>query len=139
MKNNLNETNEQNWLASDVKVVKTERFANEKKVYIEKYPLHYASSEGDLEKVKEFLKKEAVEINEKDHNSFTPLHIAAGQNHWDIVIELLQHGADPNAQDDEGNTPMHLAAEGNDLKILKCLVKNKYGSKGNLKLVNDYD
>ena len=138
MKNFLNhKTNEQKIKENNAKIASE---VSEKENYIKKYPLHYAASQGNLEKVKELLQDQAVEVDARDHNTFTPLHIAAGQNHWDIVIKLLQHDADPNAQDDEGSTPMHLAAQGNNLKILKCLVKNKYGAKkGDIDIVNDYD
>ena len=140
MKNFLNhKTNKQKVKENDAKIV-NEVEINEKENYIQKYPLHYAVSQGDLEKVEEFLQDQVVEVDARDHNTFTPLHIAVGQNHWAIVIKLLQNGADPNAKDDEGSTPMHLAAQGNNLKILKCLVKNKYGSKkGDLNTVNDYE
>ena len=137
MKNFLNhKTNEQKIKENNAKIASE---VSEKENYIKKYPLHYAASQGNLEKVKELLQDQAVEVDARDHNTFTPLHIAAGQNHWDIVIKLLQHDADPNAQDDEGYTPLHLAGQGNNLKILKCLVKNKYGSKkGDINMTNNY-
>ncbi|CAG8609611.1 2990_t:CDS:2, partial [Cetraspora pellucida] len=112
---------------SNVEHNNSEQTANKKEIYLKKYPLHYAVAQGDLDKVKEILQSKTVEVDTKDHNNFTPLHIAAGRENYELVIELLLHGADPNAQDDEGSTPMHSAAEGNNLKLLKCLVKNKYG------------
>jgi ankyrin repeat protein len=118
----------------------SEQSTNKKETYAKNYPLHYAVAHGDLDKAKEILQSKTIEIDAKDHNDFTPLHIATGRENYELVIELLQHGADPNAQDGEGNTPLHFAAEGNNLKILKCLVKNKYGSKkGDINKVNIYD
>lgn len=132
--------NKQTTNESNTKTNKDEQSTNKKETYLKNYPLHHVASHGDLDKVKEILQSGTVMIDAKDHNDFTPLHIAVGQNHYDIVIELLRHGADPNAQDDEGNTPLHFAAEGNNLKLLKCLVKNKYGSKkGDINTVNIYD
>ncbi|KLL05002.1 MAG: ankyrin repeat protein [Mycoplasmataceae bacterium RV_VA103A] len=132
--------NKQKANESNTKPSKNEQVANKKEKYLKNYPLHHAASRGDLVKVKEILQSETVMIDAKDHNDFTPLHIAVGQDHYDIVIELLKHGADPNAQDDGDNTPLHFAAEGNNLKLLKCLVKNKYGSKkGDINKVNICD
>jgi|SRR6185436_5671597 len=141
MKNKLNKTDKQKQLASNTETTKTEYSLriNKKEFYIKKYPLHYAASQGDLEKVKKILQNKEIEVDARNHNTFTPLHIASGQDYLDIAVELLQHDADPNAQDEEGNTPCHFAAEGNNLKILKCLVKNKYGSKkGDINMTNNY-
>src|SRR5689334_13810264 len=100
MKNKLNKTDKQKQLASN-----TEYSLNKKEFYIKKYPLHYAASQGDLEKVKKILQNKEIEVDARNHNTFTPLHIASGQDCLDITVELLQHDADPNAQDEEGNTP----------------------------------
>ncbi|CAG8688538.1 4543_t:CDS:10, partial [Racocetra persica] len=105
---------------SDIKTNKDEQSTNKKEAYLKNYPLHYAVAQGDLGKVKEILQSKTVEVDDKDHNNFTPLHIAVGRENHNIVIELLQHGADPNTQDDEGSTPMHSAAEGNNLKLLNA-------------------
>src|SRR5436309_68529 len=79
-----------------VKVRKPVDENDEKQNYIKKYPLHYAVSQGDLKKVAELLQDQTIGIDSRDHNIFTPLHIAVGQDHCDIVIKLLVHGADPN-------------------------------------------
>ncbi|CAG8668590.1 7982_t:CDS:1, partial [Ambispora gerdemannii] len=78
-----------------------EQSANKKETYIKNYPLHYAVAQSNIFKVKEILQSKTVEVDAKDHNDFTPLHIVAGQENYELVVELLQHGADPNAQDGE--------------------------------------
>ncbi|CAG8799687.1 13556_t:CDS:1, partial [Cetraspora pellucida] len=61
------------------------------------------------------------------------------RDYLEMTKLLLASQANPNAQDGEGNTPLHFAAEGNNLKLLKCLVKNKYGnSKGDINALNNY-
>ncbi|CAG8499539.1 2683_t:CDS:10, partial [Racocetra persica] len=119
----------------NAKTNKDKQLSDKKEKYLKNYPLHYAVSRGDLDKTKEILQSKTVEIESRDHNDFTPLHIAAGQEKYDLVIELLKHGADPNAHDDEGSTPLHFAAEGNNLRLLKCLVKNNVSSG----IVNEVD
>ncbi|VDP10505.1 unnamed protein product [Soboliphyme baturini] len=58
------------------------------------------------------------EVDEKD----TPLHMAAAWGLRDVVIELLAHGADVNAQDKMGRTPLHIAVENQHLEICRLLL-----------------
>ena len=45
----------------------------------------------------------------KNRNKFTPLLVAAKENHFEVMELLLQAGADPNTQDPlSGMTPLHL-------------------------------
>jgi ankyrin repeat protein len=57
--------------------------------------LHKAAFAGDVERVKELLKKGA-DPNTKDKKGRTPLHAAAYKGHVEVVKLLLEHGADPN-------------------------------------------
>jgi ankyrin repeat protein len=78
-----------------------------------------AASNGDLQKVKEILRtnpKLACEPGEG------PIHWAAKCNHVDIMVELMKHGADPNAPDCEGRTPLHYAAE-DSLQAARFLIQ----------------
>jgi ankyrin repeat protein len=74
--------------------------------------LHKAALEGDVERVKELLKK-GTGPNAQDEKGRTPLHIAAYKGHVDVVKLLLVYGADPTVKDKDGKTPLDLArAEG---------------------------
>uniref|UniRef100_A0A8D0FZY0 Uncharacterized protein n=1 Tax=Strix occidentalis caurina TaxID=311401 RepID=A0A8D0FZY0_STROC len=44
------------------------------------------------------------------HDDQTPLHISARLGKADIVQQLLQQGASPNAATTSGYTPLHLSA-----------------------------
>ena len=47
--------------------------------------------------------------NTKNRNAFTPLLVAAKENHFEVMDILLGAGADPNSQDPlSGMTPLHL-------------------------------
>ena len=73
-------------------------------------PIHHAAYEGDLEKVKEILDKNPNQINVQDVQDFTPLHLASGKGHIEIVEFLLNHGADTESETCTGHTPLMFAA-----------------------------
>lgn len=56
----------------------------------EKFPLHEAVKEGNIEKVKLYL-SEGVNINESDYDAKTPLHLAIEGNYYKIFQLLLTH------------------------------------------------
>ncbi len=87
--------------------------------------LHDAAYYGDLERVKELLKKGA-DPNIKNYEGWTPLHIAASKGHVDIARLLLEHGADPDAEDNYGFTPLHTAAYKGRVDMVKLLLE--YGA-----------
>ena len=81
-----------------------------------------AVSKVQLSKVKDLINRGA-DVNTKDKNGKTILHIAIENNYEDIVKFLIQNKADVNIKDNDGNTPLHLAVKnGNDF-IVKLLLK----------------
>ena len=71
--------------------------------------LRYAASRGDLAEVERLLKAGA-DVNAKDNDGWTPLHMAAAFNPSPAVLEvLLKAGADPRAIDSDGKTPHAVA------------------------------
>jgi ankyrin repeat protein len=76
-----------------------------------------AAREGYVEKVKDLLARGA------DPNAIrlgtTPLHIAAGHGHFDIVKILVENGANVNVKDLMGFTPLHSAIMGDHFAIVK--------------------
>jgi cytohesin len=72
---------------------------------------------GNLEVVKQHLAA-GTDVNVKDEDKNTPLHIAAFVGTKEIVELLIAKGADVNAKEEgEGMTPL-LAAIGEDRKII---------------------
>jgi ankyrin repeat protein len=56
-------------------------------------PVSKRVDNGSLSVVKELLKA-GVDINSMDHESWTPLHVAASWNNYEIVRELVASGGD---------------------------------------------
>ncbi len=57
------------------------------------------------------------------HQGWTGLHIAARAGHADVVMLLLEHGADPNAREAGDNTyPLHWAAAHRHIETVRALL-----------------
>ena len=68
--------------------------------------LHWAAKQGFPCVVQELLKVPDIDVNAQDSSGRTPLHIALiGDNHVDIIVELIRHGADFTIPDESGHTP----------------------------------
>ncbi|KAL8130423.1 hypothetical protein V2J09_019578 [Rumex salicifolius] len=67
--------------------------------------LIYAVHEGDLEEVEELLVSGA-QVNYKDIDDRTAMHVAACQGYQEVVELLIHHGADIDAIDKWGSTPL---------------------------------
>lgn len=67
-------------------------------------PLNWAVRRGDIDRVREFADRGNLEA--RDFQDRTPLHIAVLSGHDAIVKLLLEKGADPNAQDQWEVTPL---------------------------------
>ena len=71
--------------------------------------LREAIREGDIEAVQQHLAAGA-DVNAKDEEGLTPLHLAASWGHKEIAELLIDNGADVNAKDDGGWVPLSRAA-----------------------------
>ena len=83
-----------------------------------------AARDGPLEEVKELLQSNA-NIEAKTRYQATPLHLATGYGHRDIVDLLLEKKADIEAKDKYQETPLHWAARRGHRDIVDLLLKEK--------------
>uniref|UniRef100_A0A8D0G3K0 Uncharacterized protein n=1 Tax=Strix occidentalis caurina TaxID=311401 RepID=A0A8D0G3K0_STROC len=61
------------------------------------------------------------------HDDQTPLHISARLGKADIVQQLLQQGASPNAATTSGYTPLHLSAREGHEDVASVLLDHGIG------------
>ena len=87
--------------------------------------LHIACYEGELKKV-HYLLSNGAAVNTRDLRRNTPLHEAIRPSSiyhsLDILVFLIQNGADVNATNNHGQTAMHIACALFDLRIVKVLL-----------------
>jgi len=81
-----------------------------------------AARSGDLAEVKELIEADPTLVNARDKNERTPLHYACREAYSEMVLYLLDKGADVNARDVNGVTPLHWAAMVGDAALVKLLL-----------------
>ena len=89
-------------------------------------PIHDAASNRDLAGVQAELDK-GVDVDAKDEEGWTPLHLAAYSDGKDIVELLIAVGADVNAKNNWIGTPLDWAIRGKHTEIAELL--RKHGGK----------
>lgn len=69
--------------------------------------IHLAARQGNRAVVGALLEAGADinQVSEGDHS--TPLLVATINGHWDLALELLERGADPNVASEHGSTPLY--------------------------------
>jgi ankyrin repeat protein len=77
----------------------------------------------------QFLIKNDADINAKDGNGDTALHLATEAANLEIIEILLEHGAKTNIQDNNGLTAYALALKTGDAKIID-IFKNQRMQQG---------
>ncbi|UXI15999.1 post-GPI attachment to proteins factor [Sarcoptes scabiei] len=79
---------------------------------------------GTAVKTIEFLAKFGVDLEMKDLEGRTVLHVAAWQGTYAIVECLIKLGTNINAIDVEGRTPLHMCAWNGHIEIVRLLVES---------------
>jgi ankyrin repeat protein len=72
-------------------------------------PLFEAVVDGDVAEVGRLLDEDGRLVGARVGRGHTPLNVAAGQGHVDMVRLLLERGADIEARNGKGLTPLHMA------------------------------
>jgi len=72
---------------------------------------HLAAQDGDVEKLKDAVKKKKDSINAKDANGWQPLHEGARGGHLEVVKYLVENGADINSKTVGGGTALYYAKQ----------------------------
>ena len=67
--------------------------------------LHAATNYNQLDIVRFLIEEMNAEVNAKDSNSNSPLHVACSNGNDKIIEYLLEKGADPDAKDNKTLTP----------------------------------
>lgn len=82
------------------------------KNYFGNFPLHVACSMGNTSCAEELLKCESMrgKVDLAGYDDRTALHIAAMQDHTELLVLLLRNNADSNARDRYGQAPLHMVS-----------------------------
>ena len=77
---------------------------------------------GDLDAIKDFLNA-GSDINKKDNNGQTVLHVAIIEGHEEIIKFLISKRVDLNIKDSSGSTALFYAVTKNQKNIIKLLLE----------------
>jgi hypothetical protein len=81
-----------------------------------------AARDGLAEEVLQLLAEE-VDIEERGGASVcSPLHVASAMGHDEVVLLLLEHGAEVSARNNKGGTPLHYACRQGHHLIVRFLL-----------------
>ena len=86
-------------------------------------PIHAATKSSHLRVVK-LLVERGADVNERDVDGLTALHVASAENSPEIVELLLDSNVNPNVIGRHGGA-LHVAAQHGHLKIATLLVESK--------------
>jgi ankyrin repeat protein len=70
---------------------------------------HMHAPDGWLPSVKFLIEELGVDVNSRDHNGFTPLHHAAARGDNELIMYLMEKGADISAVSRRGQTVADMA------------------------------
>jgi ankyrin repeat protein len=84
--------------------------------------LHWACHSGDIDVVGTLIHEYNADVNSQDGHGGTPLFVACHLRKSDVILFLLEHGANPNVAAKDKSTPLHFAAEHGTLEDVKNLL-----------------
>lgn len=88
-------------------------------------PLALACYFGQYEAAR-YLVFKGADVNQSinGNSGIRPIHLAAAQNHLDVVNMLLERNVEVNIQHETGITPLHYAAKQGNLEMLIALLED---------------
>lgn len=72
--------------------------------------------------IAEALIRKGANLNDKNKDFLTPLHVTSEKSHFDVMDVLLKHGAKVNALDGLGQTSLHRCARDGNVQACRILV-----------------
>ncbi|CAB3387873.1 Hypothetical predicted protein [Cloeon dipterum] len=87
-----------------------------------KSSLHWAAEWNDEALLEKWIGLFHGELDGKDENGATALHLAAEKGHHAFLNRLLKYGADHDIDDKNGNTPLQVACARNFMEIASDLL-----------------
>ncbi|XP_041370759.1 poly [ADP-ribose] polymerase tankyrase-1-like [Gigantopelta aegis] len=72
--------------------------------------------------VVDHLIRKGANLNDKNKDYLTPLHIAADKAHYDVMDILLKHGAKVNSLDGSGQTALHRVGQQGNIQACRLLM-----------------
>lgn len=93
------------------------------------YPfLHKAADMGHVDVARVLIEHDPARINaERQADKATPLHMAAAKGHADMVLLLLEAGADPSKKNQQNRTPLFMAQENKYQEVAAILEASERG------------
>ena len=83
-----------------------------------------AAKNGNIDQIRALI-AEQVDLNARDREDNTALHLASEKGHTEIVKALLTgEGIDINARENYEWTPLHYAARNGHIEVVEVLLKN---------------
>ncbi len=94
-------------------------------------PLFYAVRAGQMDIVRLLLKGDGQKlINHKNHNRYTPLHVALLSGKVKTAKILIEHKADLHLKNSYGNTPLNVAAFEGHAEIIELILQREKAEGG---------
>ena len=100
------------------------------------YLVHYLASIGSLDMLRALAEYEEIKLDQQSDDGITPLMLAAEQGELEVVLYLLEQGAEYDAQDLVGLSPLLYAVREGYVAVVKALLEK--GADINLADDNDY-
>ncbi|KAL8944464.1 MAG: hypothetical protein Q9211_000561 [Gyalolechia sp. 1 TL-2023] len=88
-------------------------------------PLMIASSLKEGDALVDLLLGKDADVNMKNYNGQTALHLCASKNNLDVARKLLSHKATARVKDKRGQLPLHRAAAVGSVPMVNLLLQNR--------------
>ncbi|MBN2496778.1 MAG: DUF459 domain-containing protein [Deltaproteobacteria bacterium] len=88
-------------------------------------PLHLAAELGQLDKLAHLVARPDMDLDARNADNDTPLHLAAGRGHTKVAAWLIDRKVDIAARNATGATALHEAARQGQVATLRLLIRKK--------------